>query len=846
MPTPPASASTTDRPTPGVRRGLLTRALDMIGSVRVGIITLALLFVYMSIGSAGYIIRQMRWSEMTEFEWFHWWPFNFLVALLCVSMALVTIRKIRLSVANLGVWLIHIGVITLCVGSVIYFGGKVEGDSPVFRRRVVIESPDHPPVSLVAIPGAHAVVGEGDAQRVYEVTQTRPDWPILSGADAGKKAYAVSIAVTRAPGATGADEESTESAAFTRQLLDGFEKYTEDVLPGKGRAIKATGKALADDSIVMRLEPEPQSSFYVVNTWALHFREAKPDGSFGPWSQRLIRGLPRYNDYIASRDEVWPTGDAAPLVIDPIDIATKPRAGDALGASAARVTGYLRYAANQSRLVEGGASDRFNPVATVRLEATGGESRRYTLSALHPTGRRSDDGTVAFVWASNEAEADRAALTREGALIVTLPGGEPIRLPAVAPPRGAPEPPFADVGPPGAAAGYAMRVREIVDNLAMGEGRTLNLAIVDIQTPTGSFTRWVAEDPSSTRDFLDTADGQHALREPDPTIGVAYEPALRPAPVTVIASPGQGPGAGPGAGTSLSLVVSLPGMETTRMPIKPGESAALGPQVSATVESVWLTAREESRPVIVPTNQRDRDAGTNFAMVKVEIDGGGRTQSQWLPFHQYVFDDASYIYGGRFRFEPTRFALPDGRIVEAIFSRERRPLPQPVQLDEFRLVSHVGGFTGEIASIRDWESVIRFRSADGALSKPSVVRSNGPAARDGFRYFQAMWDPPMPEIGSGGLNFTGLGIGNRKGVGTQLAGSIIATIGMIYAFYVKPVIKRRRAESVRRAIASGAYGEDARRGAAPGASGATDVHTRAQVISPGARETVAIGAEGEK
>lgn len=838
MPTLPSSARQTERPTAGPRRGIVSRALDVIGSVRLGIITLALLFVYMSIGSAGYVIRQMRWCEMTEFEWFHWWPFNFLVALLCVSMALVTIRKIRLSVANLGVWLIHIGVITLCVGSVIYFGGKVEGDSPVFRRRVVIESPDHPPVSLVAIPGAHAVVGEGEAQRVYEVTQTRPDWPILSGADAGKKAYAVSIAVTRAPGASGAEEGSADRAAFTRQLLDGFEKYTEDVLPGKGRAIKATGKALADDSITMRLEPEPQSSFYVVNTWALHFREAKPDGSFGPWSQRLIRGLPRYNDYIASREEVWPPADAAPLVIDPIDIATKPEAGDALGASVARVTGYLRYAANQSRLTEGGASDRFNPVATVRLEATGGESRRYTLSALNPATRQSDDGTVAFVWASNEAEAERAALSREGALIVTLPGGEPIRLPAVAPPRGAPEPPFADVGPTGA--GYAMRVREIVDNLAMGEGRTLNLAIVDIKTPTGSFTRWVAEDPSSTRDFLDTADGQHALREPDPTIGIAYEPALRPAPVTLIASPG------PNRDASLSLVVSLPGMETTRTPIKPGESAPLGPQVSATVESVWLTAREESRPAIVPANQRDRDAGTNFAMVKVEIDGGGRTQSQWLPFHQYVFDDASYIYGGRFRFEPTRFALPDGRIVEAIFSRERRPLPQPVQLDEFRLVSHVGGFTGEIASIRDWESVIRFRSADGALSEPSVVRSNGPAARDGFRYFQAMWDPPMPEIGSGGLNFTGLGIGNRKGVGTQLAGSIIATIGMIYAFYVKPVIKRRRAESVRRAIAAGEYGEDARRKTGADAPSAPAVHTRAQVISPGAREKVATGAEGEK
>jgi membrane protein YdbS with pleckstrin-like domain len=47
------------------------------------------------------------------------------------------------------------------------------------------------------------------------------------------------------------------------------------------------------------------------------------------------------------------------------------------------------------------------------------------------------------------------------------------------------------------------------------------------------------------------------------------------------------------------------------------------------------------------------------------------------------------------------------------------------------------------------------------------------------------------------LNYTVLGVGNREGVWIQLAGCIIAVLGMIYAFYVKPILIRRRSERAR-------------------------------------------------
>ena len=51
-------------------------------------------------------------------------------------------------------------------------------------------------------------------------------------------------------------------------------------------------------------------------------------------------------------------------------------------------------------------------------------------------------------------------------------------------------------------------------------------------------------------------------------------------------------------------------------------------------------------------------------------------------------------------------------------------------------------------------------------------------------------------MASSGLNYTVLGVGNRNGVHVQLTGCIIAVLGMIYAFYIKPVIKRSRQRRV--------------------------------------------------
>ena len=175
-------------------------------------------------------------------------------------------------------------------------------------------------------------------------------------------------------------------------------------------------------------------------------------------------------------------------------------------------------------------------------------------------------------------------------------------------------------------------------------------------------------------------------------------------------------------------------------------------------------------------------------------DGGG--QSLWVPFTRWVFDQPSDALR-RAPYEPRTVRLADGREIEVLFSRQRLPLGTQVALDEFVLTTHAGGFTGEMGSIRDYTSRLRFRDAgESAWSETLDTAMNSPAQHEGLWYFQAQWDPPdnrPPEGGvmSAGLNYTVLGVGNREGVYIQLLGCVIAVAGMLYAFYVKPVIKRR-------------------------------------------------------
>jgi len=806
--------------------------LDLFSNVRFGIVLLIVLFIYSSIGSAGIVypihpnifstdawvhaqLRQFRPFELTEFEWFNWWPFTLLIVLICVTMTVTTLRRIRLNVINLGVWMIHTGIIVLCVGSVIYFAGKLEGDVAIVRRQLVaeIDGPKGPIRAVVAaVPGARTVLDGPDGRYELEVASIDPAWEIRTGDDLGRRAYSVSVMVT------GPQQGGGER--FIRQVLDGFPQYTEDMLfttdPAQPmqRAVKALGKPIVDDALRLALDYQPSEHFYLRNditkAWALYLR--RPGDR--EWIERPILGLPLYNDSIASRDDVFTAqGDVAPPVAPPNVAVPAVDPRDPASDVTFHVTSYLRYAMLRSQLLPGGPGDPLNPAVWITVSLNDERQRDYRLLAFDSAQRRADDGLIAFRWVQSAEEL--AALLDQPTLEFEIPAsGVTVRRTISDLAAANPNAEFEAIeGTP-----YSFRVRTIEDAIPLGSG-TAALAIIELKGPKGEFRRWVFDDSRLTRDVAEdeSPDAHSASTLIDDGIVVRYMPGAGRAVLTVVAGPTD---------EELGVIFAASNRPPRHISLERGKPADLGNGLTVTLTDFFPRAVAQSKPYVVPREQRMRDAGEFFSQIKLEVEGGGSPGSArfsggipWLTFHRYAFESAGQTLR-RHIYAPSLVTLADGRQFELMFSRQRLPLPRPMALESFELATHLGGFTGESLTIRNYTSRVRFledkaidAGAGGTAGTsalpwgpPLELSVNDPIQLDGWWFFQAQWDPPDEARGgqpaSAGLNYTVLGVGNRRGVYTQLIGCCIAVAGMIYAFYVKPFIKRRRQLAVEAMVAS--------------------------------------------
>lgn len=731
--------------------------LRPLESVWFGVTLLTLLLVYLSVGSALPMVRESRLFEMTEFEWFNWWPFALLGALLCANLTVVTLRRIPFNLIKLGVWMIHSGIVLLVLTSWWYFANKVEGDAAVIRRLVEVRTPAGDVARFPALPGAHADAGGYS----FTVANLDPAWPILTGEHEGEEAFSVSVMVTPPAGVNGGEP-------FIRQLLAGYPQYTEDILPGRGRAVKNTGEKLVDAPLAMSLAPAAQNWFHLAQTRAIYVREVGADD----WTQIPISGLPRFNDYAGDpgRDLWLAPGDPIPNAA-PLDREIKGFPAPA------RITGFVRYASAQRRVVQ--SSTPGSPAAILAISGPGGSPRAIQLAVGIDPFERTSGGALAIVAVESDDETQDLLESARPAVRVSV--GDTVHDEVVretlADNPALPLTPLADTG-------FSYRVRLVADGLRMPDGTELSSAILEIESPEGErFVRIVSDDASVAQD-VDTEENGAGVRPLDARLSIAYAPGQTPASITLVV--------GPDHARDAALLFASTGNAPAIVPLAKGETVALPAGGSAELLELFASAEAQTRPAIVPRRQRDRGAGDYYSMAQVEIAG----ERRWLPFHEYVFDGPEYRYEGRLRYEPEVFTLPDGRDIEVLFARERRALPAPVALDDFILKSHVGGFTGATPTIRDWISHVRFQTEEGP-SDIVEIRTNHPASFAGLSFFQARWDPPS-EAG-GGFAFTGLGVGSRSGVTAMLASSCLSVAGMIYVFYIKPAIQRRR---VQRALAA--------------------------------------------
>ncbi|HBS29236.1 MAG TPA: hypothetical protein DEB06_07245, partial [Phycisphaerales bacterium] len=604
------------------------------------------------------MVRQWRAFEMTEFEWFHTPFFLALVALICANIVVTTLRRIRFNAVNLGVWMIHTGILILAAGSVVYFSTKIEGDTPVIRRDVVINLPGAPEaVRLAAIVGSAAAVRTERGEFTFSVAQIDPAWELMSADDSGKRAFAVSVQVT-----------PPDAPPFVRQLLDGYPQYTEDVIPGRGRVKKLeefAGRATVDDSMSMSLEPRPQRYFWLKESAALYVRPAGEEA----WVQRPIRGLPRYNDYVSSvTDDIWPPPpdpQGRPLTPRPLDIPLPAPAPDALAGAEVRVTGFLRFAVIEEDWAPGG--DSFSPLADVAIETAGGASSAFSLAAFDPARRDALEGRLAFRWVETEDAAAEFTRAPRYRLTIRLPDtGEAADLSFTRAELPGADAPFTPLGD----GGFAYKVQSIIERLPLSDGTAVALALVDIHTPDSKFTRWVFADPSRNRDNHETAPEEpHKPGAPDPRIETVFTPpaGAGAATLTVIAGPGP---------VGLRVVRQTPEGAFESTPLRVGQRVQPMEGLSLTVRRLFTDARLITRPRIVPWRQRDKDADAaqSFALVRVEVREPHAAHTQWLPLQRYAFDDPTEAAPVLSRNEPWTLTLTDGRRVELAVARERRAL----------------------------------------------------------------------------------------------------------------------------------------------------------------------------
>ena len=324
---------------------------------------------------------------------------------------------------------------------------------------------------------------------------------------------------------------------------------------------------------------------------------------------------------------------------------------------------------------------------------------------------------------------------------------------------------------------YSVTLRDYYPEWTLARSQEkAQLAVVQIISPERRFHRAVISPQVELSQDMDDS-GQMGGGLVDRRIRIELHGGLEPG-VTLVGGP---------MGSFAMLAGSDGTVEAKAAPV--GEEIAFfDGRMRLSILELSENSFEINKPAIIPRAERDLRAGPAYSMIGVELLAGAESSKIWV-------DYSPYTYPSRMGFNLRSLRLADGRQVEFLYSRESVLLPAPVALEEFRLETYPGG-----RRERDFISIVRFFE-EGAWSAPHEVRSNHPTEYDGWWYFQSTWDPPSLEIGYAGMNATGLGVGNRRGVGIMFFGCLLTILGSLWAFYFKPWLIRRRRNAA--AVASG-------------------------------------------
>lgn len=222
------------------------------------------------------------------------------------------------------------------------------------------------------------------------------------------------------------------------------------------------------------------------------------------------------------------------------------------------------------------------------------------------------------------------------------------------------------------------------------------------------------------------------------------------------------------------------------LPLTPAGEFFVGPekvQLKLTASKSEKLKRVE-RVVDVPSEKRIRDVGaTGIAqVVTARVRCGDWSQIVNLPYVSFAMEPgAGWNEARPIDLPGTTSKLQIG------LGNTRRTLPAKLTLEKFELVNYPGGTINENL-FRDFKSTLKIVSNATGKEQVGMAHMNSPIyfAGGDWLFFQAAFNKEDMS--------TVMGIGNRPGVRVMTFGCVLMTIGLMWAFYLKPVIIRKRKE----------------------------------------------------
>ncbi len=745
-------------------------------------------------------LRRLPGLEMSELEYYSWWPLRLILLLFVVNMVVATVRRIEFNFKNIGVLTVHTGIITIALGSVYYNGLKLEGDT----------------LLRAGAPDASGNLTIGPTQHVF-YDNTSVALYVAEGWDASKRPTWDMRRLSGVPRYNEYDLGITRGEVAS--AVAGQRLGNVDPNPRRLDVPVPTGFNLVDENIKFRIV-----GYAPYATSAEDWQRLDPRDRVGVSLERPLNPLRILYLHSELPNDEGVARPEAPLLA----FTLAPRL-PAERVSQARGFLAIEYTTGP----DGGMPpDRWRDLTSPLPDGA-----EWGLVVEVPPTPPATNGFRTVI-AAAPGQRFRVGETGYSILVKQLLA----------------EPPFPIITEGYRGASSSVAVLEITTP----DGRTFERFVYHRFPEISQDVAGSQADGRPARTSTDPAI-RTGLIEADTLQVYIDEPDALEKPGLIRAIVRQAGGA-VRVIEDLSTEAAIAGAKPLGRNGADAWIRDLVPKISLRIGERWEDSERIERPIAVDPKERDRQFnGTHDkAMIAVEVSvardalirtGGpagasAATAGQedavwsrviWVPFSRYLGIDNSM---------ERLLWLPDGRHLRLSFGREQHPLPGfEIALLDFQMIAY-----DHRGSPRDYQSVVRVKPTEREFEGfDHVTRLNAPLTapwiwRDDrswisnvagrlasgldptqFKFSQAGWDAdgweqsqtqadaglvPRPFV-----RYTVLGVGNNPGIHVVALGGILMGLGIPWAFYIKPWLVQREKKRIQAQLKAGTYKKPVRAGA---------------------------------